>query len=177
MGQAQWKLENVKCMMPVLLPVMPDSMLHLQMDATEDYSEFYQEIMENLVLRAENVCTIAQPEEPMPYVRHRACVRLLDVSHTWGVDDERSMIYVEHLCQWAVAWHVNGQCIPEVQPLRSGGCTCHVVVHDTRSFVLPNHRRFTRPRLEERVEAAREKWLLLTLRFLRQLVVRSCFDF
>ena len=56
MGQAQWKLENVKCMMPVLLPVMPDSMLHLQMDATEDYSEFYQETMENLVLRAENDC-------------------------------------------------------------------------------------------------------------------------
>ena len=98
MGQAQWKLENVKCMMPVLLPVMPDSMLHLQMDATEDYSEFYQETMENLVLRAENVCTIAQPEEPMPYVRHGACVRLLDVSHTWGVDDEQSMIYIEHLC-------------------------------------------------------------------------------
>ena len=70
----------------------------LQMDATEDYSELYQKTMENLVLRAENVCTIAQPEEPMPYVRHGACVRLLDVSHTWGVDDERSMIYVEHLC-------------------------------------------------------------------------------
>ena len=27
MGQAQWKLENLKCMMPVPLPVMPDSML------------------------------------------------------------------------------------------------------------------------------------------------------
>ena len=73
-------------------------MLHLHVDATEDYSEFYQETLENLVIRAENVCTIVPPEEPMPSVRHGACVRLLDVSQTWGADDERSMIYIEHLC-------------------------------------------------------------------------------
>ena len=54
--------------------------------------------MENLVLRAENVCTIALPSKPMPSVRSGACVKLLDVSHTWGVDDEQSMIYIEHLC-------------------------------------------------------------------------------
>ena len=44
------------------------------------------------VVRAENVCTIASPEEAMPSVRHGACVRLLDVSHTWGGDDEKLMI-------------------------------------------------------------------------------------
>ena len=65
-------------------------MLHLHVDATEDYSEFYQETLENLVIRAENVCTIVPPEEPMPSVRHGACVRLLDVSQTWGADDERA---------------------------------------------------------------------------------------
>ena len=98
MGQAQWKLENVKCMTPVPLPVMPDSMLHMHMDATAHDSEFEEETMENLVMRAENVCTIASPEEAMPSVHHGACVRLLDVSQTWEVDDERSMIFIEHLC-------------------------------------------------------------------------------
>ena len=29
MGQAQWKLENVKCMRPVPLSMMPDNMLHV----------------------------------------------------------------------------------------------------------------------------------------------------
>ena len=53
---------------------------HLRMDATEQFSEFYQETMENLVIRAETVCTIAQPSKPMPSVRSGACVQLLDVS-------------------------------------------------------------------------------------------------
>ena len=102
MGQAQWTLENVTCVQPVPLSQMADptcsNMLQLHMDATEHFSDFYQETMENLVLRAENVCTIALPSKPMPSVRSGACVKLMDVSHTWRVDDEQSMIYIEHLC-------------------------------------------------------------------------------
>ena len=97
MGQAQWTLENVTCVHPVPLSQMADPMLQLHMDATEHFSDFYQETMENMVLRAENVCTIAKPSKFMPSVRSGACVQLLDVSSTWGVDDEQSMIYIEHL--------------------------------------------------------------------------------
>ena len=83
MGQAQWTLENVTCVQPVPLSQMADptcsNMLLLHMDATE-HCDFYQETMENLVLRAENVCTIALPREPMPSVCSGACVKLLDVS-------------------------------------------------------------------------------------------------
>ena len=53
------------------------------MNATEHFSDFYQETL---------------PSKPMPSVRSGACLKLLDVSHTWGVDDEQSMIYIEHLC-------------------------------------------------------------------------------
>ena len=101
MGTAQWQLQNAKCVGPMPLSDMSgptSAVAHLHMDAIEQFSEFYQETMENLVIRAENVCTIVSPEEAMPSVRHGACVRLLDVSHTWGADDERSMIYIEHLC-------------------------------------------------------------------------------
>ena len=67
MGQAQWTLENVTCVQPVPLSQMADptcsNMLQLHMDATEHFSEFYQETMENLVIRAENVCTIALPSK------------------------------------------------------------------------------------------------------------------
>ena len=46
---------------------------HLRMDAREQFSELYQETMENLVIHAETVSTIAQPSEPMPSVRSGAC--------------------------------------------------------------------------------------------------------
>ena len=99
MGQAQWHLEGVKRMRTVPLSEMStDPMLQMRMDATEQKSEFYQETMENMVLRAETVRTITQPEEPMRFERSGAWVQLLDVSGTLAPDDERSKIYIEHLC-------------------------------------------------------------------------------
>ena len=66
MGQAQWHLEGVKRMRTVPLSEMStdpigSNMLKMHMDATEQKSKFYQETMENMVLRAETVRTITQP--------------------------------------------------------------------------------------------------------------------
>jgi len=109
MGTAQWQIhKNAKCVGSVPLTDMSgptSAVAHLRMDATEQFSEFYQETMENLVIRAETVCTIAQPSKPMPSVRSGACVQLLDVSSTWGVDDEQSKIYIEHLCAADLGQH------------------------------------------------------------------------
>ena len=74
MGQAQWHLEGVKRMRTVPLSEMStdpigSNMLQMRMDATEQKSKFYQETMENMVLRAETVSTITQPEEPMRFER------------------------------------------------------------------------------------------------------------
>ena len=81
------------------------------MDATEQFSEFYQETMENLLIRAETACTIAQPSKPMPSVRSGACVQLLDVSSTWGVDDEQSMCPAARIAARAVV-RVDGASSP-----------------------------------------------------------------
>ena len=51
-----------------------------------------------MALGAETVSTITAPIEPMPRERSSACVQLLDMACLLEPDDERSRIYVEHLC-------------------------------------------------------------------------------
>ena len=65
---------------------------HLRMDATEQFSEFYQETMENLVIRAETVCTIAQPSTPITRQCHpcavaRVCSCWMCPAQHMGSDD------------------------------------------------------------------------------------------
>ena len=58
MGMAQWQLQNAKCVGSVPLSDMSgpiSSVAHLRMDATKQFSEFYQEMMENLVICAERL--------------------------------------------------------------------------------------------------------------------------
>ena len=99
MHQAQWQLQTAKRFKPVLLSQRSDPILQLHIDAGPyDAYDFYQQTLENMVLGAETVSTITAPIEPMPRERSSACVQLLDVACLLEPGDERSRIYVEHLC-------------------------------------------------------------------------------
>ena len=94
MHQAQWQLRTANLLKPVPLSQLSDPILQLHIGEHG----------------AETVSAITAPIEPMPRERISACVHIM--ACLLESDDERSRIYVEHLCAVDLDKHDEPLCGP-----------------------------------------------------------------